>query len=525
MGSDFLRNCKAGVFQFVIVKFLLAVLTLFLRIVGCYEEGNYNTNSSYLWITGLCGASQSWAFYSLCMFYNCSYNDLITMRPFMKFFCLKMVIFFCWWQGVAIGLLVKLGQINSAHGHSVQEVADLIQDLLISMEMLVAAIAFFNSFPIMEFANVRQFNWNPLAIAPPTSSSSSSAVQPAVKILESSVPSPKKALFIPAVGVVIKSTAISSPSHALNVTISGCSNSNNNSSSNSSTSSSSGSSSSDALLTQSNLESEISHHIMPEISTSLRSQSPVSDCGQSPSVYSSRKVFLPYALPAPKSDGKEQNVSHDKKGRPAVGQGQRATLESDTETGRAIDFTTRLSALRGAGYDLLRGVVPSLIPSSSFAISIKDSKKRQRHNSPPPNPSLGGEGEEEEEGRRRSDSRGALADNRSDSSPATYIHRSLSYSHEALTPLLIAGQGGRHGDDAGGVSAMGLMMPKGLPSITAHGSGSGGISASSSSQHQHQHQHASDIRGSARGFKGTGADNLPSPPARRRAAKRIRQGA
>jgi Organic solute transporter Ostalpha len=440
----------------------------------------------------------------------------------MKFFCLKMVIFFCWWQGVAIGLLVKLGQINSAHGHSVQEVADLIQDLLISMEMLVAAIAFFNSFPIMEFANVRQFNWNPLAIAPPTSSSS--AVQPAVKILESSVHSPKKALFIPAVGVVIKSTAISSPSHALDITSSGCNNSNSNNNSNnsgSSSSSSSGSSSSDALLAQSNLESEISRHIMPEISNSLRSQSPVSDSGQSPSVYSSRKVFLPYAFPATKSDGKEQSISHDKKGRPAVGQGQRADLDSDMETGRAVDFTTRLSALRGAGYDLLRGVVPSLIPSSSFAINIKDSKKRQRHNSPPPNPSPGGEEEEEEdevEGRRRSDSRGALTDSRSDSSPATYTHRGSSYSHEALTPLLITGQGGRHGEDAGGVSSVGQMTPKGLLPVTSHGSGSGGMSASSSSSSQHQHQHA------VRGLKGAGADKLPSPLARRRAATAYQTG-
>jgi hypothetical protein len=39
-------------------------------------------------------------------------------------------------------------------------VADLIQDLLICMEMLVASIAFLNSFPIMEFAKVRQLNWD-----------------------------------------------------------------------------------------------------------------------------------------------------------------------------------------------------------------------------------------------------------------------------------------------------------------------------------------------------------------------------
>ena len=110
MGADFLRRCKAGVFQYVVVRFLLAVLTLFLRIIGCYEEGNYAYTSAYLWITAICCCSQSWALYSLFMFYHCSHKELITMRPFMKFLCLKMVIFFCWWQALAIGILVRLGR-------------------------------------------------------------------------------------------------------------------------------------------------------------------------------------------------------------------------------------------------------------------------------------------------------------------------------------------------------------------------------------------------------------------------------
>ena len=42
MGADFLRRCKAGVFQYVVVRLLLAVLTLFLSIIGTiYFYGNY----------------------------------------------------------------------------------------------------------------------------------------------------------------------------------------------------------------------------------------------------------------------------------------------------------------------------------------------------------------------------------------------------------------------------------------------------------------------------------------------------
>lgn len=429
----------------------------------------------------------------------------------MKFFCLKMVIFFCWWQGVAIGLLVKLGQINSAHGHSVQEVADLIQDLLISMEMLVAAIAFFNSFPIMEFANVRQFNWNPLSVTP----LASSAVQPAMQSMELMGHSPKKLTFVPSVGSLMGSTAVLSTPHDLTITSSGSSNSNSNSSS---SNSSSGSSSSDALLTQSDQESEKSRLIIPEMSTSIRSQSPVSDCGQSPSVYSSRKIFLPYAFPPTKSDSKEQNFANDKNGRAGVGLGKRMTVDSDADSGRATDFTSRLFALRGAGYELLRGVVPSLsfVPSSSFTISTNDNKKRQRHDSPPPNLLPRAEGEVKEEVGRRGDSRGALTDCRSDSNSPAYINRSSSYSHDTTTPLLLTSQGGRHGEDLGGISSMSQMgsKVKAPPHILA------GLSPLPSPS-----QHASDGRGLPRGLKGAGAAvTLPSPVARRRAATTYQTG-
>jgi len=84
----------------------------------------------------------------------------VTTFPFppstTQFLCIKVVIFFLWFQALGISVLVATGDIRGTrdrhHHHTAQQVADLVQDLLVCMEMLVAAIAFSVSFPVSEFA-------------------------------------------------------------------------------------------------------------------------------------------------------------------------------------------------------------------------------------------------------------------------------------------------------------------------------------------------------------------------------------
>eukprot|EP00602_Paraphysomonas_sp_CaronLab_P012289 CAMPEP_0185042902 /NCGR_PEP_ID=MMETSP1103-20130426/42613_1 /TAXON_ID=36769 /ORGANISM="Paraphysomonas bandaiensis, Strain Caron Lab Isolate" /LENGTH=425 /DNA_ID=CAMNT_0027583033 /DNA_START=679 /DNA_END=1956 /DNA_ORIENTATION=+ len=151
-----------GVLQCVVIRFALAVISLILHFFGWYEEGDYSITSSYLWMTLANCASQTYALYSLFLFYHVSHGEFKGIRPFEKFLSIKLVIFFSWWQALFIGLLVSFGHINgidsSAYGdaHSPQEVADGVQDLLICMEMLFAAIAFTYSFSVAEFRFVHK---------------------------------------------------------------------------------------------------------------------------------------------------------------------------------------------------------------------------------------------------------------------------------------------------------------------------------------------------------------------------------
>ncbi|KAI8064507.1 organic solute transporter Ostalpha-domain-containing protein [Gongronella butleri] len=129
---------KRGILQFVYVKPILAIVTMVLKWIGYYKEGEFAWTSAYLYITIIYNFSVCLSLWCLMVFFYATKHDLVGFRPFPKFLCVKAIIFFSWWQSVIIALLVSTGAIRD---DGPEHISVAIQDFLICMEMVPFAIA------------------------------------------------------------------------------------------------------------------------------------------------------------------------------------------------------------------------------------------------------------------------------------------------------------------------------------------------------------------------------------------------
>lgn len=146
LDGRFIRRCKQGCLQFVILKPILVAVTFVLYAKGKYEDGNFSANQAYLYVTIIYTISYSMALYALALFYVACRDLLRPFNPVPKFIMIKSVVFLTYWQGVLVFLAAKSRFINNA-----EEAAEF-QNFIICVEMLVAAVGHFYAFPYKEYA-------------------------------------------------------------------------------------------------------------------------------------------------------------------------------------------------------------------------------------------------------------------------------------------------------------------------------------------------------------------------------------
>ena len=75
------------------------------------------------------------------MFYQAAHEELAPIRPFPKFLVIKLVVFFSYWQSVAIAIMVQLDMLHETEEYTKEDVARGLQNFLICIEMFFAALA------------------------------------------------------------------------------------------------------------------------------------------------------------------------------------------------------------------------------------------------------------------------------------------------------------------------------------------------------------------------------------------------
>ncbi|KAI0746309.1 organic solute transporter Ostalpha-domain-containing protein [Daedaleopsis nitida] len=143
---------KRGVIQYVQIKPILALVTVILKVVGKYNEGNLRAGSGYLYVSVVYNVSICLALYCLAIFWMCVNDDLKPFRPMPKFLCVKGILFFCFWQSIFISILVAGGAITKLGPYTDSEHISLgLTDTLICFEMPLFAIAHMYAFSSRDY--------------------------------------------------------------------------------------------------------------------------------------------------------------------------------------------------------------------------------------------------------------------------------------------------------------------------------------------------------------------------------------
>uniref|UniRef100_A0A1I8N2D5 Organic solute transporter Ostalpha n=1 Tax=Musca domestica TaxID=7370 RepID=A0A1I8N2D5_MUSDO len=164
MGREFIHNCKHGILQYTVVRPITTFISVICELCGVYGEGTFAGNVAFPYIVVINNISQFVAMYCLVLFYRANKEDLKPMKPIPKFLCIKAVVFFSFFQGVMLNVLVYYGFIKDIFGSTDlgddANLASMLQNFLICIEMFIAAVAHIYSFPHHPFhINSPQY-WN-----------------------------------------------------------------------------------------------------------------------------------------------------------------------------------------------------------------------------------------------------------------------------------------------------------------------------------------------------------------------------
>ncbi|RNF25652.1 uncharacterized protein Tco025E_02033 [Trypanosoma conorhini] len=141
LDTAFYLRCKRWVLQCALIKPLCSFLAMLLNPLGLYNEGAFTLDNAYTYISIVINISLTMSLYYLVLFEVELEKELHYAKPFLKFLCIKTIIFFSFWQSVMVNILLKMKLLYTGDTeHERETVGAAIQDLLMCFETLPVAL-------------------------------------------------------------------------------------------------------------------------------------------------------------------------------------------------------------------------------------------------------------------------------------------------------------------------------------------------------------------------------------------------
>ncbi|KAI8806810.1 organic solute transporter subunit alpha/Transmembrane protein, partial [Cladochytrium replicatum] len=143
----FLNLCKLGIMQYVIVRISTTILAVVLEINNAYCPESMSPSFGHFWATILNALSVGLAMFTLFAFYLAVHHDLSSgarrvgssAHPVAQFLSIKFVVFFGFWQGFIVKLLVAEGILHATEDWTAAEVSTAVQSFFVCFEMAIAS--------------------------------------------------------------------------------------------------------------------------------------------------------------------------------------------------------------------------------------------------------------------------------------------------------------------------------------------------------------------------------------------------
>ncbi|KAJ3303602.1 hypothetical protein HDV03_003679 [Kappamyces sp. JEL0829] len=136
----FLRYCRIGVLQFVLVRLCGAVLSLVLEFYGRFCHGSMDSRFGNFYITIANGLGMGLSMFTLVSFYICARHDISSYSPISQFMSVKFVIFFNFWINVLANFLISTKIIQDTDDWSQEQFVVWLTLVIIAVEMVAASV-------------------------------------------------------------------------------------------------------------------------------------------------------------------------------------------------------------------------------------------------------------------------------------------------------------------------------------------------------------------------------------------------
>ncbi|KAJ9448191.1 hypothetical protein DIPPA_03914 [Diplonema papillatum] len=162
-----LHRIRISILQFMVLKPLCGVIIIILDAEDKYKNPNsiFDPKYGYVYLTVIYNISITLALYGLMYFYISTRDLLKEHKPFMKFVCIKGVLFLSYWQSFLLAILGAAGVLPEFKNVGWKDRTAGLQDFLICCEMLLFAIAHKFVFGAHEYSQRVSVESTPLPIA------------------------------------------------------------------------------------------------------------------------------------------------------------------------------------------------------------------------------------------------------------------------------------------------------------------------------------------------------------------------